>query len=103
MRLDRNHITFGLYDVECPVCDTTMIWSDEFREWQCPQCGNAAWQDETCGPDELYYEQTPDGMDDDEEDGEEISVYEAAEIWESSGRDEDQMFGYTEEELEAAL
>lgn len=32
-----------------------------------------------------------------------LSVYDAADIWESYGRDEDYMFGYTEEELEAAL
>ena len=32
-----------------------------------------------------------------------ISVYEAAEIWASHGKDEDYMFGYTEEELEDAL
>lgn len=31
-----------------------------------------------------------------------ISVYEAADIWLSSGKDEDQMFGYSADELEAA-
>ena len=31
-----------------------------------------------------------------------ISVYEAADIWLSSGKDEDQMFGFTREQLEAA-
>ena len=32
-----------------------------------------------------------------------LSIYEAAEIWASHGKDEDYMFGYTEEELEDAL
>ena len=38
-----------------------------------------------------------------EEFDEPLSVYEAAEIWASHGKDEDYMFGYTEEELEDAL
>ena len=37
------------------------------------------------------------------DDDETLSVYDAADIWESSGRDEDYTFGYTEEELEKAL
>ncbi len=44
-----------------------------------------------------------DEIDDSEEFDESISVYEAAEIWASHGKDEDYMFGYTEEELEDAL
>ena len=32
-----------------------------------------------------------------------IDVYEAAQIWASSGKDEDNMFGYSREELENAL
>lgn len=39
--------------------------------------------------------------DDDEE--ESISVYDAALIWASNGKDEDYTFGYSEEELEDAL
>jgi chromosome segregation ATPase len=46
------------------------------------------------------------GADDDEDsDGhpdERLSVEDAADIWRSSGMDEDRMFGYTEEELERA-
>ena len=45
----------------------------------------------------------PDEMDESEEFDESLSVYEAAEIWASHGKDEDYMFGYTEEELEDAL
>ena len=39
----------------------------------------------------------------DDDDSERLSVWEAAEIWSSNGKDEDYMFGYTEEELEDAL
>lgn len=38
-----------------------------------------------------------------EDDSERLSVWDAAEIWASNGKDEDYMFGYTEEELENAL
>lgn len=44
-----------------------------------------------------------DEFDDIAEIDESLSVYEAAEIWASHGKDEDYMFGYTEEELEDAL
>lgn len=40
---------------------------------------------------------------DDEDDSERLSVYEAAEIWASHGKDEDYTFGYSEDELEDAL
>lgn len=38
-----------------------------------------------------------------DDDSECIDVEDAADIWMSSGKDEDYMFGYTQEELEAAL
>lgn len=57
------------------------------RQWVCPVCN------------EVF---DLEGVDTDE-DGERISVYEAAEIWASHGKDEDYMFGYSESELEAAL
>ena len=38
-----------------------------------------------------------------DENEEQISVYNAAVIWEASGRDEQCQFGYTVEELEEAL
>ena len=43
--------------------------------------------------------------DDFEEDdsNERLSVWDAADIWASNGKDKDYMFGYTEEELENAL
>ncbi|MGN0803916.1 MAG: hypothetical protein ACI4QI_06030 [Candidatus Coproplasma sp.] len=40
---------------------------------------------------------------DDDRSDERLSVYEAAEIWASHGKDEDYMFGYSEDELENAL
>lgn len=46
------------------------------------------------------------GLDDDDDvddESETISVWDAADIWLSNGKDEDYMFGYTEEELENAL
>ena len=61
----------------------------------CPICGRKMKADDWW-PE--YYER--DTEDSDEEG---LSVYEAAEIWASKGKDEDYMFGYTEEELEAAL
>ena len=44
-----------------------------------------------------------DEKEESEEFDEPLSVYEAAEIWAAHGKDEDYMFGYTEEELEDAL
>ena len=44
-----------------------------------------------------------DDICEEEDDSECLSVWDAAEIWASNGKDEDYMFGYTEEELEAAL
>ena len=41
--------------------------------------------------------------DEDENDGEGLNVYDAALIWVSRGKNEDQTFGYSEEELEDAL
>lgn len=40
---------------------------------------------------------------DEEDTGEGLSVFDAALIWRSHGRDEDYMFGYSEIELEEAL
>ncbi len=59
--------------------------------------GDGDWECHKCGRVIAFGE--PD--DDDEE--ESLSVYDAALIWASNGKDEDYMFGYTEEELEDAL
>ena len=65
-------------------------------------------EDMVTSPDVAYVKYTVnfddiDDIDDIEELDESLSVYEAAEIWASHGKDEDYMFGYTEEELEDAL
>jgi hypothetical protein len=43
-----------------------------------------------------------DDDNDDDDYGETLSVYDAADIWLSNGMDEDYTFGYTEEELREA-
>ncbi|AOY70841.1 hypothetical protein ARZXY2_1288 [Arthrobacter sp. ZXY-2] len=53
---------------------------------------------------EMYCLECRYGLDDDDDDDSEaLSVYDAAQIWASHGKDEDYMFGYSWEELEAAL
>ncbi len=50
-----------------------------------------------CG--RTYHDDDYEGIDT----GERLSVYDAAVIWASHGKDPDYMFGYSEEELESAL
>ena len=78
------------------------------RYAMCPNCGHRLrrvldswgnWDGETY---ECYY-CSSEYDEDDIEDGESLSVYDVALIWASNGKDEDYMFGYSEEELEAAL
>lgn len=66
-------------------CGIDMRYIDD-GDWECPKCGRVI----------------PFGEPDDDDD-ETLSVYDAAEIWVSHGKDEDYMFGYTEGELEDAL
>ncbi len=74
------------------------------RYFMCPTCGHRMrrekdifgyWDGETYCCDYCA------SADDDDE--QELDVYDAALIWASNGKDEDYMFGYTEEELENAL
>lgn len=72
----------------------------------CPQCGAPLTKRYVFS--EMYCENCRYGLDDDQEDEDEddsdtLSVYDAAQIWASNGKDEDYTFGYTEEELEDAL
>ena len=69
----------------------------------CPQCGNPLTKRYVFSG--MYCENCRYGLedDDDEDDDETLSVYEAADIWVSHGKDEDYTFGYSEEELEDAL
>ena len=76
------------------------------RYAMCPECGHSMrrvldawgnWDGETyccdyCGGDDYA-----------DDDGESLSVYDAALIWASNGKDEDYTFGYSEDELEDAL
>ncbi|MBE6856265.1 MAG: hypothetical protein E7500_02385 [Ruminococcus sp.] len=69
--------------MECPVCGTYWYVDDDDEMIN----DGSAWS-----PNE-----NSDNIDED------LSVYDAALIWISNGKDEDYMFGYTEEELEDAL
>lgn len=76
------------YDVE-PLCTKTDCDETMYYEgsgyWKCPKCGR-----------EEYL-----GYDDEGESTEEsLDRIDASLIYRSSGRDEDYMFGYSEEELE---
>ena len=79
------------------------------RYAMCPECGHRMrryknmwgdWDGETYVCD--YCSAEYDDFDEDES-GERLSVSDAADIWASNGKDEDYTFGYSEEELEAAL
>jgi len=58
-------------------------------DWKCPKCGSVIAFGE---PDE-----------EDDDNGESINVWDAADIYASQGFDEDYQFGYTHEELMKAL
>ncbi len=77
------------------------------RYVMCPDCGHRMnrvldifgnWDGETY---ECRFCDSSYSYDDDED--ERLSVFDAAAIWASNGKDEDYMFGYSEEELEDAL
>lgn len=81
---------FDDYDWYCDECDAYLNDQDGFYAgcgtWICKECGHLNYIDE-------------DNIIEDES----LSVYDAALIWASNGKDEDYMFGYSEEELEDAL
>lgn len=85
---------YGEY-AECPHCGKTAYGRDEIeREFGYRYNGTKpqSWCKE-CRAANNFSEDESSGL----------SVYEAAEIWASNGKDEDYTFGYTEEELEDAL
>ncbi len=104
----------GVYEEECAFCGKTFdygeecyklmtMWNDDGISlddcWDrfdicCADCAIEKLSEEDSDYEDEYEE---------DEDDEEIDVYTAAENWLASGRDEDYMFGYTEEELENAL
>lgn len=73
----------------CIDCGAEMHYIGN-REWECTNC-------------HIVYEIEDIDYDDEEDEDEYLSVYDAALIWDSKGKDEDYMFGYTEEELKDAL
>lgn len=77
----------GTGSQDCPRCGQPMTKRYQFSGWWCDNCHAGLEDDE----------------EDEDDDSESISVWEAADIWMSHGKDEDYMFGYTEEELEDAL
>lgn len=77
----------GSDPITCPRCGQPMTKRYNFSAWWCDNC-NAGLNDD---------------MDEEYDDSESLSVYDAAGIWASHGKDEDYMFGYSEEELENAL
>ncbi len=74
----------------CVECGGLMKYIGH-REWECTQCHD------------IYEIEGIDYDDEEDDDGECLSVYDAALIWASHGKDEDYTFGYTEDELEDAL
>ncbi len=83
---DEKYAWDGSESMDCPRCGQPMTKRYSYSDWWCSNC-NAGLDDD----------------DDDDEENESLSVYDAADIWLSNGKDEDYMFGYTEEELEDAL
>ncbi len=60
MKRGSDEITFSLDEVTCVSCGAQMVWSDELCEFKCLQCETTAYQDETCGPDEIFYDSNND-------------------------------------------
>ncbi len=83
---DEKYAWDGSEEQICPRCGQQMIKRYSYSAWWCENCH--------AGLEDDY---------DPEDDSESISVYDAAQIWASHGKDEDYTFGYTEEELEDAL
>ena len=83
-------------DWYCDKCGEHMNYQPGFTtssdEWNCTSCGYT----NDVSTDNIMY-------DDEDDDNETLSVYDAALIWASNGKDEDYTFGYSEEELENAL
>lgn len=72
----------------CPKCGTPLVKKFIYSEMYCGEC---------------HYGLDDDDDDDGDGESEVLTVYEAAQIWASHGKDEDYMFEYSREELEAAL
>ena len=89
---------------KCPKCGKMAHGNDEIEElfgYRFFGTKPQSWCKECRANGKSSYNDNDDYDDDDESD--ELSVWDAAQIWASNGKDEDYMFGYTEEELEDAL
>lgn len=81
----------------CDKCYSEMEFEHIERNYNrvhCPTCGEEWYVD-----DKEEYINEPYSSEDDES----LSVDDAASIWLSHGKDDDYMFGYSEDELEDAL
>ena len=105
----------GLFDKILGHIAKHAAFDDKDCDWYCDSCGaymndqsgftalTGTWICTECGCVNDVSENNIIDTDDDEEESESLSVYDAAEIWASNGKDEDYTFGYSEEELEEAL
>lgn len=80
-------MSYSSFSLMCRNREHGEMVYDGDGDYRCPVCG-ATYHDSE------YDENVSD---------EALSVYDAALIWASYGKDEDYMFGYTEDELEDAL
>lgn len=104
----------GVYYETCEECGKTFDYFDAASHFDslvdgisildagngsilCFECAMEAYERIPC----LNSDEESDDLDDGSDEG--LSVYDAAEIWASHGKDEDYTFGYSEEELEDAL
>lgn len=87
----------------CDYCEGLMEETRAGRNRKkiyCPTCGTYWYVD---NDDEYINDGSAWSPDDEDDDEERLSVYDAALIWLSHGKDEDYTYGYSEDELEAAL
>lgn len=87
----------AFYVCECPECDEQI--EDSIDDLESSGCGIC--MEKICPHCGTSYVVCLDECEND--DDKVLSVVEAAEIWASNGKDEDNMFGYSAEELEDAL
>lgn len=102
----------NLNDIDwyCDECDDLLNnqpgFSADCGTWTCTECGELNYIDESSVLSEEEYNDFQDSEYDSYNDyvnndsSEALSVSDAALIWRSHGKDEDYMFGYSEEELE---
>lgn len=92
---------FPNIDWYCDYCNEQLNNQSGFYDgcidWTCTKCGNVTPINET----EIIY--NDDFDEDEDDDGESLSVWDAANIYFSNGCDEDYQFGYTHEELVKAF